>query len=417
MLIAHNINPQSLSYRKAIRMMVFKEPREMCLGYTDQGTDGLGSGIGFATLIAQHMAAAIVRGLGNMEHFEELGILNKGIGRDRISDAACTILKPQLVSYTQQIAWRHGLSVTPHVVYGAVFDPIRQRFDESATADVLTNPLNGRPLILTPKQFLRDLPTLNDRAWFEHHEDEMLREDLSYEVLKKVRKTVIVDRARRRIESVRAWAKEREASEPQPYDESSDPEGVILWEPAANEFTAKNPISLHAPDSHDAFIAVVETIIAQFRLFIEMQGGWYLLWDGVKDKPEKAAQLALYGIARNYCEANGIVVSREVELGRGPVDFTFTNGYKQRAHLEAKKTHNGKFWNGLDAQLPSYMESDDVGLGWFLAVRYREGKQWDERDRELPDRVRAAAKSHGRDLRLAYVDARRPLSASKVRSS
>ena len=56
------------------------------------------------------------------------------------------------------------------------------------------------------------------------------------------------------------------------------------------------------------FDAVIETIIEQFRLFIEEQGGWYLLWDGTKDKPERAPQLVFYGIARNHCRANNIVV-------------------------------------------------------------------------------------------------------------
>ncbi len=138
------------------------------------------------------------------------------------------------------------------------------------------------------------------------------------------------------------------------------------------------------------------------------------MWDGAKDKEELAPQLILYGIARNYCEANNIVVDREVEVGRGPVDFKFSNGYTSRAHLEVKKLHNGKFWNGLDQQLPSYLVSDEVQKGWFVAVRYRSGKKWDDRASELSVRVRKAAQLHKRDLKTVLVDARPKESASKI---
>ena len=414
LLIADSTGPESLASRKAERMLVFKEPREMCLGYTDDGTDGQGSGKGFARLIVQHMARSIERGLERMEHFEELAILNKGIGRDRISDAACTILKPELIAYTQDIAARHGLGLEEHKVYGAEFDTRRQRFTPPATARVLTNPVNGRPLIFVPRRFLRDLPTLNDRDWFADDENQMLRDDLSYEIVKNVRKETIVERARSKEKRVRQWTEAQESTQPTPYDEERDPEGLLKWEPETRAFTAANPLSLQVPDNDTQFVSVIETIIEQYRLFIEQQNGWYLLWDGTKDKKELALQLVLYGIARNYCKANNIVVSREVEIGRGPVDFTFSNGYSNRAHIEAKKTHNGKFWNGLDYQLPSYLLGDEATLGWFLAVRFRSGKTWDERDAELPKRVKAAATRHGLDLRVALVDARRPESASNI---
>jgi hypothetical protein len=86
-------------------------------------------------------------------------------------------------------------------------------------------------------------------------------------------------------------------------------------------------------------------VIERFTHFIEEEGGWRLLWnDGYYDeKPEEAAQLLFKGIAQSYCESNGIVLDREVELGRGPVDFKFSNGFERRALLEVKKLRNGRF--------------------------------------------------------------------------
>jgi len=408
-----NRDPKTLAYRKALDLLRFTEPRELCLGYTAEGTRGLGSGGKLGRLMAQAISAAIGRGLEHPKHFEELGILQEGIGADRISDTTCTILKPKLVAYTQKIAKRHGIPLEDHELYAAEFDEQRQRFMRPVVR-LPTNPAAGGPLLLVPERFLADLPKLNADDWWEHYENEQLRTDLNYEVMGKVDKKTIVQTARRQMDFVREWAKQQEREPAKPYDLERDPKGVVQWETAARDFTASNPLRIAPPQTPDEFDAVIETIIAKFRLFIEDQRGWWLLWDGTKEKPEQAPQLIFYGLARNYCEANNIVIDPETDFGRGPVDFKFSNGYEHRAHLEVKKLHNGKFWNGLDRQLPTYMASDEVEKGWFLAIRYRDGKQWDQRERQLRPRVEAAAKAHKRTLHGALIDGRPRRSASKL---
>lgn len=159
----------------------------------------------------------------------------------------------------------------------------------------------------------------------------------------------------------------------------------------------------------------IELVNRQFKQYITQGGGWRLLWnDDGSEKDEEAAQLLYKGIVQYYCHANNIVVDREVELGRGPVDFKFSNGYENRALLEVKKLHNGKFWQGIQRQLPSYLSSDDCKDGWFVAIRYRDGEHWDERWRDLPEIARQIADEHGLRLRVDRIDARRPPSASKL---
>jgi hypothetical protein len=102
-----------------------------------------------------------------------------------------------------------------------------------------------------------------------------------------------------------------------------------------------------------------------------------------------------------------------VTLGQLPTLQELENlrGQAQETH---QVRHNGKFWNGLDRQLPAYMASDEVEKGWFLALRYRDGKKWNARANELPGRVREAAAAHGRTLKSTLIDARPRESASKL---
>jgi hypothetical protein len=409
-----NRDSNTLSYRKSVDLLVFTEPRELCLGYTSKGTAGLGGGKEYARRIAVAIAEAIARGIQHPRHFEELGILNEGIGADRISDATCTILKSRLIEYTKAISDRHGIPLANHRLYAAKFDDQRQRW-ETAEVSVPTNPFTGGPLLFVPLRFLRDLPTLNSDDWWNYYENEQLRTDFNYEILGNVDKATIVAKARANPESLRRWTTEREQKPAEAYDFESDPKGAWQWDPATQQFTSANPLQLPAVQSGEEFANVIALVIRQFRLFVEEQGGWELLWDSSgKDKPERAAQLLFRGIAQHYCKANNISLDAEVNLGRGPVDFKFSNGYSRRAHLEVKKLHNGKFWNGLESQLPSYMKSDEVSDGWFVAVRYRNGKGAQNRINDLDNRVAKLADTNKLNLRYGVVDVRPKQSASKL---
>lgn len=167
--------------------------------------------------------------------------------------------------------------------------------------------------------------------------------------------------------------------------------------------------------TQDELSALVDHILEKFRHFVEEQRGWSLLWnsDGT-EKNESAAQLVFLGMAQHYLRLFDVEVDREVELGRGPVDFKASSGTSIRLLIEIKKAHNGKFWNGLDAQLASYLVSDQAVEGWFVAIRYRNNKASEQRMKELPARVRAAADATRKSLQYKAIDARRPSSASKL---
>ena len=177
-----------------------------------------------------------------------------------------------------------------------------------------------------------------------------------------------------------------------------------------------NPLTTHGkkPANQTELSELVANILDKFKTFIEEQRGWELLWntDGT-EKPESAIQLLFLGMARHYLAQYDVEVDREVELGRGPVDFKLSRGTSMKLLIEIKKVHNGKFWNGLEAQLPSYMVSDGTDEGWFVAVRYRDSKSSEQRVKELPMRVRAL-NANSRHFKCLVIDARRKLSASKL---
>lgn len=212
------------------------------------------------------------------------------------------------------------------------------------------------------------------------------------------------------------YSQHKESETASPYDLGADSNGVWIWHPCTVQYTSQHPLALPIAGNDEEFDAVIQSILEQFKHFIEEAGGWRLLWnDDEKEKPESAAQLLFRGIAENYCRAANIVVDREVEFGRGPVDFKFSRGYSNRALIEAKKVHNGKFWNGLSEQLPSYLNSDKCQKGWFLAIQYRSSRSTIARIRDLSDTVhKLNLNNPDIEMHSFVVDGRPKISASKL---
>jgi hypothetical protein len=68
-----------------------------------------------------------------------------------------------------------------------------------------------------------------------------------------------------------------------------------------------------------------------------------------------------------------------VALGRGPVDFKASSGVSIKALIEMQKVHSGSFWNGLKAQLPSYLRFDQSEEARYVGLEFRlsaDGAPW-----------------------------------------
>lgn len=415
-LVAKCISLTSNSAMIVQKLLTFPEPSEFCLGYTASGTAGSGSGRGFARSLADGIAIAIKAGLDHPAHIEELGILNERFGADRISDATCNILKHRFIAYTQDVCRRHKVPMRPHKIKNARVNLSINRWI-STQIPLPSNPLDNGPIILVPERFLNDLPVLNADDWLNSSLNADLRTDLNIKIGERVSKSSVVSIARKHADRVRLWT-EQQASrrDLQGYDFHHDPLGVVQFDGLPATFAFANPLDTlkKSPANQTELSELVANILEKFKIFIEEQRGWELLWnaDGT-EKPESAVQLLFLGMARHYLAQYNVEVDREVELGRGPVDFKLSCGTSMKLLVEIKKVHNGKFWNGLEAQLPSYMVSDGTDEGWFVAIRYRDLKSSEQRVKELPGRVRAL-NDNVKHFKYLTIDARPKLSASKL---
>lgn len=368
----------SVRYRKAVAALLFPEVEELCLGYTAGGTKGSGSGRDSARVIAAAIWEAIQAGVNAITHFEEIAILREGIGADRISDAVATLLRKQFAAYTSDVCERHGLPTEAFRYPHGVFNVKAERW-ERLEVRLPRNPYNGKPVLLVPERYLNVLPTINPDDFWDYcytNENEILRNEFSYDVTRNVSKAEIIALARRRADLRERYLRDIEARGARPYDVHRDAKGLVRWYDASGAYCQGHPLALRVGSSKE-FLGVVSTMVDAYRHFIQENEGWRLLWnDNRTSKGEKASQLLFLGIVKHYCQANDIDISPEPNVGRGPVDFKVSRGYQLRLLLEVKLARNTRFWNGLTRQLPTYLKAEGVRDGYFLVIAY------DDRDLE-----------------------------------
>jgi hypothetical protein len=274
-------------------------------------------------------------GLEEITHFEEIGILREGIGADRISDITAGLIRMRLATYTRAICARHDVPISPARYARGRYDVRGERWLPLAT-QLPRNPYSGKPILLVPQCYLKALPTISAQDFWEYcydNENETLRIEYSQDITRNVDKATIVDFARRHPETRAQYLVAVEQSAPQSYDFERDPQGLVQWYDATSSYCKRSPLTLHIESTND-FVNAINKMVREFCNYVENNQGWKLLWnENNTPRREDAAQSLFLGIIKHYCKANNIDISREVDIGRGPVDFKVSYGYSLRALL------------------------------------------------------------------------------------
>ncbi|PHR92602.1 MAG: hypothetical protein COA69_07130 [Robiginitomaculum sp.] len=404
-------NKNNRNWKKALNILLFPEVEEICLGYTSAGTNGSGTGLKTAKSIAMGIHAAIQRGRRNFEHFEEVQLFQLGVGPDSISDATANILFKRLADYTKRQCEPHNVKLTKFTFKRCYYSKQEGRWI-SGTFELPKNPYNNKPILLVPKHYLGKLPSLNADDYWGFCSDnypDLLAEAFGDDILKKVTKETIIDLANKYPDTREAYLKYLETITKASYDFVKDELGFYKFWEVAHGFVEKYVLSCNAPEDFDTFIL---SLIENFQNYIENQGGWRLLWnDNGKAKNEATVQALFYMFVKQYCYSNRIVISKEANVGRGPVDFKLSATVDKQALIEVKLARNSKFWKGLSSQLPKYLQAEQIKTGYFLIVLYTE-KDF-KRLLDLETRTKDISEQLGYDIKSIAVDATKsPLSAS-----
>jgi len=382
-------------WKRADKLLSFKEIRGTCLGYANSGTNGNAIGEKLRKLILTTISTLLYAGEVEPVIFELMGVFQEKIGCDRISDLITYILKEEIIDFTKRV-----------------------NMEILNTDELIINKYNKQQILLVPKQILSPLPiaySFDDMdicCAVNRRVREVINAYFNFGPRKqKLKKQEIARLLLCSVEFREEFIKSYREMHVLPYDFSSDPSGQIIWYEKSKENVKKYPMDLEQPHTEEDVYEVVIKICNQFKQLVEENGLWRLLYDdkgGVKH--ESAAQLLFYGIADAYCAANNIDISRENNNGQGPVDFKLSVGATNKVLVEIKLTSNSQLLHGVQKQLPIYMKQEHTKKAIYLVIENGHRKHFGK----LQDYYNGLEKTEKEKIKIIAIDGTSKESASRA---
>ena len=370
----------------------FAEVKQNWLGFSRSGNSGSGLGEKFANALHKNLHH-VFRDFGaekitKSSHIEKLCLLTEGVGRDHLSDFVTNLIKRFLLDYTQTFAKTH---LQPEFVRTVginrvTFNHATKRW---ASGRFELPFINGDYVILTPKDMLT-----RDEAWIN-------RGDL-LDGIEEVYHSIPNQQLRNQIDT---YFMSRLAEDATDQDrkllaaQTVEQFPIILdhfiraKEEAADEAhrTSKRKVA----DTQAQFVDEVSRLVHEhlegtvfytagnsftesmarvnfLKDVIEHKDGWRIFYINGKPITQEAHLQLLY---RLTWFASRMDVNREVNNGRGPVDYKISEGSLDMTLVEFKLARNTKLKANLQNQVPIYEKANDTSSS-ITVILYFTDSEW-----------------------------------------
>ncbi len=355
----------------------FPEVRQNWLGFSLTGNRGSGLGRDFALelhgnlhrIFADFGKESVTKG----SHLEKLCLFADGVGKDNISDFTTNLIKEYLLSYTQSFAQKYI-----HQQFRRRVSVSRVRFNyetESWESAVYELPVfDGDYVLLTPKDMLTKEDTWINRSDLLDEFDEIpaaipndeLRAQINNyfarQLPKKPKEKDRRDAARKTIhefpEIIDYFIRYKEDHGNDARDLSalkvaeSDQLYVKQFKQLLNELFSETDFYRLAGDTYDEAYRRVMFL----KDVIENKDGYRIFY--VNGHPiERESDLQI--MFRLTWFATPSDVNREVNNGRGPVDFKISRGSRDSTLVEFKLAKNSRLRDNLQKQVEIYQKASD----------------------------------------------------------
>ncbi|KMQ71452.1 hypothetical protein [Chryseobacterium koreense] len=358
--------PNDRFFKDSQKRLTFKEIGNTALGYSDSGTKGNAIGKVLAGNILATTKLILDAGIEDPEIFELIGVLEKGVGADRISDMTLAVLIRDFLEYTQRVSKDLQIKTTT--------------FKYGKDTFLLPSELR-KPLIFVPTTILNDLPMAE--KWSDIDVvcayNEQLRKEVSeiigatWKDAMKIHKSdlrkYLIDNPIVLSDLIQSYKNKPK----NPYNFIDDPLGEVVWADLSSVVAEKYPLLIQVDLTSENIFDIVKKICLQFGSLIE-NNGWfeYLYNEQGKLKHERASQLLFYGVSEAYCEANNLDLNRETNAGVGSLDFKISKGYNAKVNVEIKYSSNPNLLKGFERQLPTYNRAEKTDHSILLVIKTTE---------------------------------------------
>ncbi|MFF8269271.1 hypothetical protein ACF059_18040 [Streptomyces sp. NPDC016562] len=371
----------------------FKEVKQNWLGFTVLGNGGRALGASFARSLNQGLAE-VFQNFGHEtvtegSHPEKICLITGGVGRDSISDFTTNLIKGYLLDYTQRFTLDN---VEPELRKPFRVRRVRFNYETETWEDgeyVLPR-LRDDFILLTPKDILtRDDTWINRRDLVkDFHElplavsNIQLREQVSnyfYRHLSKKPKRKEIDEAaiatiRQFPELVDYYIKLKEDSGDIAVNSSAlKVEDLVSTfieglDDVISDLQSKIRFYEKLPDSRAECLARVNA----FKRYVEHQDGYRLINRRGRGFSQESEIQLFFGL---IWYGTAFDVNREVNNGRGPVDYKISSGSTDKTLIEFKLASNSHLKRNLEHQVAIYEQANDAANSIKVIISYTEAHE------------------------------------------
>ncbi len=396
-------------YKKLIYdTLRFPEVEEVCLGFSKRATGGAGTGKDFAMKLSDALINISKKSMLPPKHFEQIEIFTPGIGKDKISDATGNLIKKELVDYTRDVCRRLSIG-DENLVWNTIknydFDFEHNEWDDQGFYLPL-NPFNNQPILLVPKSFLREIPSIGSEQLYrfiKSKENEQLRAKLNSDLHDDLGKYDLERREEDKIgdnnNSVKSYIVNYIEQNPDVFDEfvndieinpdlytqynfEVDSKNIIKLPRIVKEFVEEQPLPRTTYSNPEEFHKFLNSLALKLKQFVEDENfeGYKHLWEvyGVASVDDLAQhnlrfrnQSSVKGLVEEligeYCYKSSVKLKSESGLGKNPVEFKPSSSlYKEKALFLAKTIDNTSFKEDDLRKLVSDLRKGKVKFCYYL---------------------------------------------------
>ena len=322
----------------------FPEVKQTWLGFSLSGNSGCGMGMDFASglhdglnsLFSNFGEETITKG----QHMEKLCLISPRVGRDKISDFTTNFAKEYLLEYTQKFA-ESNLPQSKCKLFSVPKAFFNWDTKTWVTGKYYLPCFENDYVLLTPKDMLTRDDTFINR-------NDMLRN------LQEIAPSISDDALRFELEKEKVGEVERL------FNEQIGQLVRLLGD--------KTGFYSIAPDAYDEAKKRVDFL----RHVIEDQDGYRLFYVGGTPIKREADLQVIY---RLVWFGSPMDVNREVNNGRGPVDYKVSYGAKNSVLVEFKLASNSKLKQNLAKQVEVYKAASDSSRAIKVIMFFSEAEE------------------------------------------
>lgn len=362
---------------------LFPEVKQNWFGFSKNGNSGAGLRHDFAFSLHKNLNAIFTNfGLEKItsgSHLEKLCLIKDGVGRDKISDFTSNLIKEYLLEFTQEFAvknikkeYRKELAVSKvkfnyltETWENAVFDlpVIENDYVLLTPKDILTKDrmwINKEDLYSDYHKIPESISDLSLRALVNNYFQSVLTTRTKDEKLTRKEVTKAISSAIQKFPAILDYyiqSKENNGNEAVSVSNKKVSEAETQY---IQQIKKLSEILREESDFYQSAGKTYQEALSRIKYLkdiIENKDGYRLFYIHGKPMERENDLQILYRLTWFATESD---VNREVNNGRGPVDFKVSRGRKDSTLVEFKLAKNTQLENNLRNQVKIYETANNT---------------------------------------------------------